>query len=116
MTVCVAPFRADRGETSPVKLFDYMACGRPVVASAIPCVGTTFTADSGVELVPPDNPDLLADAVIALLSDPARCAVMGEQGRRFVERTFSWAHIVDRLRRWLGESEGSSHHAHSRVL
>jgi glycosyltransferase involved in cell wall biosynthesis len=116
MNVCVAPFRADRGETSPVKIFDYLACRRPVVASAISCVETTFTADSGVQLVPPDNSDLLADAVIALLHDPARCAAMGEQGRHFVERTFSWTHIVNRLRGWLGGSEGSPHHAHSRVL
>jgi glycosyltransferase involved in cell wall biosynthesis len=116
MNVCVAPFRADRGETSPVKVFDYLACHRPVVASGIPCMEATFTPDSGVQLVPPDNPGLLADAVIALLNDPARCAAMGVQGRHFVEQTFSWTHIIDRLRGWLGESEGSPHHAHSRVL
>ncbi len=116
MSVCVAPFRADRGETSPVKVFDYLACHRPVVACGIPCMEATFTADSGVQLVPPDNPGLLADAIIALLNDPVRRAMMGEQGRRFVEQTFGWSHIVDQLRKWLGESEGSPHHAHSRVL
>lgn len=116
MSVCVAPFRADRGETSPVKVFDYLACQRPVVASGIPSVEATFTPDSGVQLVPPDNPGLLADAILALLNDPARGAAMGQQGRRFVEQTFSWTRIIDRLRGWLGENEGSPHHAHSRVL
>ena len=42
MTLCVAPFRGDRGETSPVKIFDYLACGKPVIASAIPSVSATF--------------------------------------------------------------------------
>lgn len=116
MNVCVAPFCADRGETSPVKVFDYLACHRPVVASGIPCVEARFTPDSGVQLVPPDNPGLLADAIIALLNDPPRCAAMGEQGRRFVEQTFGWTHIIDRLRGWLGENEGLPYHAHSRVL
>lgn len=116
MTVCVAPFRADRGETSPVKVFDYLACHRPVVASGIPCIEATFTLDSGVQLVPPDNPGLLADAIIALLNDPTRCAAMGAQGRRFVEQAFDWSGIADRLRRWVGGSEGPPHHAHSRIL
>lgn len=116
MTVCVAPFRADRGETSPVKIFDYLACGRPVVASAIPCVEATFGRGSGVELVPPDDPTVLAHAVIALLRDSARCGALGEQGRRFVEHQFSWAHIIEQLRVWLRDTEGPPHHAHSRVL
>ncbi len=98
MSLCVAPFRSDRGETSPVKIFDYLACRRPVVASAIPSVVSTFTSDSGVQFVAPDEPRTLADAIIALLNDPARCDVMGAQGRRFVEGRFSWTGIVGQLR------------------
>ncbi|UVT20765.1 MAG: glycosyltransferase family 4 protein [Nitrospira sp.] len=116
MSVCVAPFRGDRGETSPVKIFDYLACGRPVVASAIPSVVSIFTADSGVQLVPPDEAHPLADAIGALLNDSAQCGVMGAQGRRFVESRFSWMAIVGQLRRWLDEDITASHHAHSHVL
>jgi glycosyltransferase involved in cell wall biosynthesis len=116
MSVCVAPFRGDRGETSPVKLFDYLACHRPVVASAIPSVTSIFTSDSGVQLVPPDDPRTLADSLVALLNDPVRCHVLGEQGRRFVEREFSWAAIVERLRQWLDQDIGTIRHAHSHVL
>lgn len=115
MTVCVAPFRGDRGETSPVKLFDYLACGRPVVASAIPSVVRMFGPDSGVQLVPPDRVQPLADAIIALLNDPARRAALGAQGRRFVEQRFSWARIVDQLRTWVAVNQQTGHHAHSHV-
>jgi len=116
MSICVAPFRGDRGETSPVKLFDYLACHRPVVASAIPSVVSTFTQDSGVQLVRPDDPCPLADAILALLNDPGRCALLGRQGRRFVEERFSWTAIVERLRRWVGQDIGGIRHAHSHVL
>ncbi len=116
MSVCVAPFRGDRGETSPVKLFDYLACHRPVVASAIPSVTSIFTSDSGVQLVPPDDPQILADSLVALLNDPVRCQMLGEQGRRFVEREFSWAAIAERLRQWLDQDIGTIRHAHSHVL
>ncbi len=39
MDVCVAPFLLSAGLRSPVKIFDYLSCGKPVVASKI--VGTT---------------------------------------------------------------------------
>lgn len=116
MSVCVAPFRGDRGETSPVKLFDYLACHRPVVASAIPSVVSTFTEDSGVQLVQPDDPSPLADAILVLLNDPGLCALLGRQGRQFVEERFSWTAIVAQLRQWVGQDLGVIRHAHSHVL
>ncbi len=116
MSVCVAPFRGDRGEASPVKLFDYLACHRPVVASAIPSVVSTFTPDSGVQFVQPDEPCPLADAILALLNDPDRCAQLGRQGRQFVEERFSWTAIVEQLCRWIGKDAGVIRHAHSHVL
>ena len=116
MSVCVAPFRGDRGETSPVKLFDYLACHRPVVASAIPSVVSTFIQDSGVQLVQPDDPRPLAESILALLNDPDLCAVLGRQGRRFVEERFSWTAIVEQLRQWVGQDLGVVRHAHSHIL
>ncbi len=47
MDVCVAPFAADRGEASPLKLFDYLACARPVVVSDIPAVHDLIEASGG---------------------------------------------------------------------
>lgn len=116
MSVCVAPFRGDRGEASPVKLFDYLACQRPVVASAIPSVVSTFTPDSGVQLVQPDDPRPLADAILSLLKDPSLCTALGKQGRQFVEERFSWTVIVERLRQWVGHDLGVIQHAHSHIL
>ena len=116
MTLCVAPFRGDRGETSPVKVFDYLACGRPVIASAIPSVAAIFSVAAGVALVPPDDPVSLAEAVVALLDDRERQSHMATQGRRFIEQDYSWTHLTTRLKEWLATRQASIHHAHSPVL
>lgn len=98
MDVCVAPFCGDRGETSPVKIFDYLACGKPVVASAIPSVTALFSRSKGVVLVDPDCAESLAEAVKLLLNQPETSARLGGDGRRFVLENFGWETLVRRLR------------------
>ena len=96
MDVVVAPFTAHRGETSPFKVLDALACARPVVASDLPSVRPL--ADSGaVVLVPPDDPGALADALAALLADPGHRVAMGWKGRGFVEQHASWDRTASRL-------------------
>jgi glycosyltransferase involved in cell wall biosynthesis len=84
MNVCVAPFLPSAGLRSPVKIFDYMACGKPVVASSI--AGTTdIFADSGaVSLVPSGDSKMLANAINELLTNRGQAKEMGEKGRAFV--------------------------------
>jgi glycosyltransferase involved in cell wall biosynthesis len=97
MDVCVAPFRADRGETSPVKLFDALSCSRPVVATAIPSVAGMFSEEQGVVLVPPAAPEALAEAIWRVLENPEWAAALGRRGRRVVEERYSWTALLRRL-------------------
>ncbi len=115
MDVCAAPFRADRGETSPVKVFDYLACARPVVASAIDSVSAVFSDQVGVVLVTPDDPAALAEKVDTLLADRGWAAGLGEKGRRFVEERGSWTRMMTQLSRWVRKDRTSTH-ANSCVL
>ena len=89
MDVVVAPFTAHRGETSPFKVLDALACARPVVASDLASV-RLLSVSGALVLVPPDEPAALADALTALLADPVRRVAMGWKGRGFVERHASW--------------------------
>jgi starch synthase len=89
-----------------------MACGAPVVGTATG--GIPEVIDDGVTgvLVPieqledgtgtPIDPDAfvrdLADALIAVVSDPERAARMGEAGRLRAEREFGWDRIATRTR------------------
>ncbi len=67
-----------------------MACSTAVVASRVG--GIPEVVEDGVTglLVPPDDPAALADALNALLRDPARAAAMGRAGRRRAVDEFSW--------------------------
>ncbi|MCC6139916.1 MAG: glycosyltransferase family 4 protein [Nitrospira sp.] len=106
MDVCVAPFCGGRGETSPVKIFDYLACGKPVVASAIPSVTALFSQSNGVVLVEPDHAELLADAVLTVLNRPDDSRRLGAAGRVFVEERFGWEAIARGLRDLAGQTAG----------
>jgi glycosyltransferase involved in cell wall biosynthesis len=77
-SVFVAPSLWDN---SPNTVYEAMACGTPVVASRVG--GIPELVDDGVTglLVPPGDADALADAIVALLGDPARRAQMGRRGR-----------------------------------
>jgi D-inositol-3-phosphate glycosyltransferase len=71
-----------------------MACGVPVVASAVGgLVDSVVDGVTGVH-VPPRRPDLLAGALAGLLADPARRAALGTAGARRARRRYGWDRIA----------------------
>ncbi len=81
---------------SPLKLFEYMASGLPVVAPRLPRLAALVAG--GVEglLYEPGDPEGLASALRALL-DPARRQAMGRAARARAVRDFSWRAHCERL-------------------
>ena len=73
-----------------------MACGRPVVGSAVG--GITYTIADGETgfLVPPRDPQALAHRLYQLLTEPQRCIQMGQAARVRVERDFTWEIVAKR--------------------
>ena len=57
--------------TSPLKLFEYMASGRPIVASDLPSTAEVLADGENTLLVPPGDPGALAGALRRLCADPA---------------------------------------------
>lgn len=83
MDVCVAPLCSETNQASPVKLFDYMASGRPIVASDIEVV-REIVADSGCAiLTAPDKPEALARGTLTLLEDSRLRINMADKGRKY---------------------------------
>ncbi len=72
-----------------------MACGTPVVATAVGGIREVVVHDETGWLVPPANPPALAAAMRALLAQPERGAAFGRAGRRRVESRFSWERIAE---------------------
>jgi glycosyltransferase involved in cell wall biosynthesis len=97
MDVCVAPFLRSAGLRSPVKLFDYMACGRPVVASKIEGTTDIFERCSGMILIPPEDTGVLSENILALLEAPKRSEKMGAEGRAFVAAMYDRASFARRI-------------------
>jgi len=88
----------------PVKLFDSMAAGRPVVVT--PRVETAAVIrrhDAGV-VAGGDTADDLASALRSVLDDPVAARRMGAAGRRRVEAQFSWASVAERTEKVYAEA------------
>ncbi|MDQ5985427.1 MAG: D-inositol-3-phosphate glycosyltransferase [Syntrophus sp. SKADARSKE-3] len=81
MDICVAPHHRETNQASPVKLFDYMASARPVVASKIDVVEEIIAGCGCAVLVEPDSYEELAKGIISLLHNPALADELGNRGR-----------------------------------
>lgn len=68
--------------TSPLKLFDYLAAGLPIVASDFPSVREVLRDGHNALLVPPNDPTAMGAAVNRLLDQPELAARLGSQARR----------------------------------
>lgn len=76
-------------EGSPLVVAEAMLLGRPVVSTAVGAVPDAITDGVHGRLVPPRDPDALADAVVAVLADPGAAAAMGAAARAEAERRFA---------------------------
>jgi glycosyltransferase involved in cell wall biosynthesis len=93
--LCVSPYVPVPilRSTSPTKLIEYMALGKPVVANDHPEQADVLR-QSGAGLVCGWSEREFAAAMVELLKDPARSAQMGAAGRRYVaEHRTHWAMV-----------------------
>jgi glycosyltransferase involved in cell wall biosynthesis len=92
----LALFPSQGEEALGLSAAEAMACGLPVVASDLGGLPEVVRPEAGV-LIPPKNPEALAEAVLKLLDDEPGRKAMGRAGRAWVEAEFSWKACVDRL-------------------
>lgn len=80
---------------------------RRVPAVATRCGGIPDAVEEGVtgELVPPDNPAAMAEAIVRLLRQPERLAAMGEAGERRALEGFNWGAVAGRYAAALEEGQ-----------
>jgi glycosyltransferase involved in cell wall biosynthesis len=74
----------------PVKMFEYMAAGIPVVASDFALWREIVEATRCGRLADPSDPASLAQAILWLLDHPQEAAEMGRQGQRAVQNELNW--------------------------
>ncbi len=93
--VCVVPKEGLNYGFSPLKLYEYLACGRPVIATR--AGGLEIIEDNGGMLVEPKNPAAFSAAIIKLLKDEALRKQMGEKGREYIVANHSWRSVAERV-------------------
>lgn len=76
--------------SQPVKMYEYMAAGLPVIYSDFPVWKRIMEPIGAGIAVNPEKPEELADAVKYLLQNRDTAQEMGRKGRAAVERSFSW--------------------------
>jgi glycosyltransferase involved in cell wall biosynthesis len=94
--VAVAPYPARDFGFSPLKLFEYMACGIPIVCSDLPSTREIVENDRNGLLVPPEDKDSLAEAIVRILIDNNLGRRLSVEGLRRVS-SFSWKESTKKL-------------------
>ena len=98
--VCVLPKRRLKSGYSPLKLYEYMACGKPVVSSRVE--GLEFIEDEGVgRLVDPEDMESFEEAISDLLKNFQKREDMGRKGLQIANKRFNWDSKVAKIEKIL---------------
>ncbi|MFL6709433.1 MAG: glycosyltransferase family 4 protein [Massilia sp.] len=89
-------------EALPVKMFEYMAAGIPVIASNFPLWQSIIEDEQCGLCVDPLDPAAIAKAIDYLVSKPELARQMGANGRRAVVARYNWAAQAARLINFYG--------------
>ena len=108
--IMVAPYNPSRNELrrkygigSPIKIFEYMACGKPVITTELePITNVVQNGKTGI-IVPPGDTNSLSEALIRLLENPKNAEEMGKSARMAVEDHYSWRSLAKRIEKVLEE-------------
>ena len=99
--VCVVPKKIIKSGYSPLKLYEYMACEKAVIATRTQGFEILEYYNAGL-LVDPSNPSDFSNEIVMLLQNDEKRKTMGENGLKLVNEQFSWnvtaKNIVDLCR------------------
>jgi glycosyltransferase involved in cell wall biosynthesis len=90
------PGRVSAAYTSPLKLFEYMAAGRPIVASDLPALREILRPEENAVLVEAGSAEALAEGLARVLGDQGLAARLAAQARADV-REWTWDRRAERL-------------------
>ncbi|HLY27935.1 MAG TPA: glycosyltransferase family 4 protein [Aggregatilineales bacterium] len=99
--IAVAPYPQMQHEMwlSPIKVFEYMASGKAVVASAVGQLNKVISDGQSGLLVPPGDATAMTAALRRLIENEGLRSQLGRYARDEAVRKYSWEHYLSRLER-----------------
>ena len=95
------------GNNTPLKIYDYMKSGKPMVATNIEAHTQVLNSDIAV-LVDP-HPESIANGVISLLDDPSYAEGLGARSKQYFETNYSSEKKIEKVREILDLITAESH-------
>ncbi|MCC6002048.1 MAG: glycosyltransferase [Pararhodobacter sp.] len=99
--ICIAPFLRDVKVSggrynvadffSPLKIFEYMAQGKPIITSDLPVLREVLTPDETALMCDPDRPESFVEALNRLIAQPDLGQRLGRAAKTRLEADFTWA-------------------------
>lgn len=83
--------------SSPIKLFEYLACGIPVIATRIPAHINALRNKNFVIWADSASPDDIAEAIIRAYKKRSQFGTMGKEARDFVINNYTWEKQAQKL-------------------
>ena len=100
-TLCLAPFDTQRNDLtglSPLKIFEYMALEKPVIASDLQLIKDVIHDGTDGILVPPGTPKKLANAILSLFQNEDLRKQLGRNARSKILQLYSWDKLASLFR------------------
>jgi glycosyltransferase involved in cell wall biosynthesis len=94
--ICVVPKKPIKSGYSPLKLYECMACGKPVIATKTSGFELLEEINAGI-LINPENYSEFANSILMLLNNPKLMTSMGMNGRRYVTVNHSWSKVASKV-------------------
>ncbi|GJL80294.1 MAG: hypothetical protein NPINA01_32830 [Nitrospinaceae bacterium] len=98
--ICLGSF-TDKPGISPLKIYDYMACEKPIVSNAVGGMEDLFQEYKIGKLVDSQEPQAWVEPITALIEDPDAAREFGKNGRQAVLKEFNWKSICERIAKTL---------------
>jgi len=77
-------------ESLPIKMFEYMSAGLPVIASDFPEWKTIINETNCGICVNPHNPNQISNAIQTILNNPSKANLMSENGKEAFYKKYNW--------------------------
>lgn len=106
LDILVAPYQEsvtvpDGADTakwmSPMKIFEYMAAGRPIVCSDLPVLREVLTDRKDAMMVPPTDVAAWEDAITQLCNDKKLRQSLGDAARQSLENQYTWDRRAEKI-------------------